>query len=112
MLIFISPKCSYCERIMPSLVPFAAQEREKLQVLIVSSVEFFSEKRDALLTLLNGDHLLPLIVLPVLTLVYKVSGTSYGIVLDQEGIVRVTGVTSRLSYLRALLDFPVDGKET
>jgi len=105
MLLFTSPSCPWCEKLVPHLSGFAASHDRELEVLVISTAKMSEDDQRAYARRIKCDSNLRLVASPKLAEVYKVHFTPFATVLDKKGIVRTTGVPNGLKKLKSLLVF-------
>lgn len=98
MVMFISPGCMVCDRVLPSLPVVAAGAG--LETLVVTDVDAH-ESAAAFGTTSGGLRIVPS---PELMETYAVPGTPYLVVIDAEGVVRAKGTINNLEQMEGLVD--------
>ena len=98
MLVFVSPGCGTCERLLPSVGPVAAHAGLQPYVIADESPEetrsqFSSKRVDA--RVVPGRQIARR---------YAIPGTPFVVVLDDLGVVRAKGTPNNLEQLEGLLD--------
>jgi len=105
MLLFVSPSCPWCEKLLPHLTGFAASHHRELEVLVISTSKMSADQQTAYARRLRCDSNVRLVASPKLAEAYKVHFTPFAIVLDEAGTVRATGVPNGLKKLKSFLVF-------
>ncbi len=102
LLVFVSPTCTSCAELAPALRSIWKSERTTLQVFLVSlsgdekaNREFIARHK-----LVN----IPCIVSRSLGLQYNVTSSPYGVLIDNQGVVRAKGIVNHLEHLESLLN--------
>jgi methylamine dehydrogenase accessory protein MauD len=103
ILLFTSPNCPWCEELAPHIAPFFAELGSDHDLLLVLSAQPPAGQAESYARRLGGGAALPLAVAPELFEAYAVPGTPYGLVIDNEGIVRSKGTTNNLTDLQTLV---------
>ena len=100
LLVFVSAGCPACDELIPSLIPFARREWDRLETIAVSSSD-------------RGDGLQPFagqfarggigfLASPELAKALKVSGTPYAMWVSAEGKVCAKGIVNHTEHLESL----------
>ncbi len=98
LVLFVSPGCLVCDRVLPSVGVVANSAR--LEALVVSDVDAH-ESKAAFGSTLGGIRIVPA---PELMQTYAVPGTPYLVVMDPEGIVRAKGTINNLEQMEGLVE--------
>jgi methylamine dehydrogenase accessory protein MauD len=98
MVMFVSPGCMVCDRVLPSLPVVATSAG--LETLVVTDVDA-QESVAAFGTTTGGLRIVPS---PELTQTYAVPGTPYLVVMDPEGLVRAKGTVNNLEQMEGLVE--------
>jgi methylamine dehydrogenase accessory protein MauD len=98
VLMFVSPGCTLCEQVLPSLPAIASTN--DLTPLVLTDVD----ATESALTF--GPKRLPAPVVPgsSIAAAYDVPGTPYVVVLDRHGVVRAKGTVNNLEQMEGLID--------
>jgi methylamine dehydrogenase accessory protein MauD len=103
LLLFITPGCSVCAALLPSIKKLANDERKTLEVKLLAfgtNVEaaemYFAEHELASST--------PLAVADDLAMQYRVTLSPYGIIVDRDGIIRSKGIVNSYEHVESLLN--------
>jgi methylamine dehydrogenase accessory protein MauD len=100
LLIFVSPRCTTCEGVLPAVQTIARSERGRTETLLVSlaseasTVDFVNKQRLRL----------PVIASEELGDVYNVSATPYAFLIDENGILRFGALVNHLEHLESVLE--------
>lgn len=102
LVVFISASCASCAEMAPALRSIWKSERSQLDLVLVSleesatlNQEFIAEHK------LSG---IPYIASRDTALAYGVMNAPYGILFDQQGVVRAKGVVNHMEHLESLLN--------
>src|SRR5262249_13534919 len=106
ILIFTSPSCPWCEQMAPHIAPFYSSLGAGYDLLLVLADPPPAGQAEAYARRLGGGTALKLAIAPELFEAYAVPGTPYGLLIDQEGIVRAKGTTNTLTDLQTLVRVP------
>jgi methylamine dehydrogenase accessory protein MauD len=91
LLLFVSPACSTCRDVLPSL-PVAARAGRMRPVAIADDDD------------LDGyPRAVPVVAGPDIARAYDIPGTPYAVVLDRLGVVRAKGTVNTLEQLEGLV---------
>jgi methylamine dehydrogenase accessory protein MauD len=98
LVLFVSPGCSLCEAVLPSLA--AVGEAGDLQPLVIADAN--NEETQAI----YGDRRLkaPVVAASRVAQAYRVPGTPYAVILDDLGVVRAKGAINNLEQMEGLVD--------
>jgi methylamine dehydrogenase accessory protein MauD len=98
LLLFVSPTCPVCKKLLPIACSFANAER--LDVVLVGDGEA-AEQRAMVLEF--GLERLPYVNSPQVGMTYRVGKLPYAILIDSEGIIRAKGLVNNREHLESLL---------
>jgi methylamine dehydrogenase accessory protein MauD len=97
LFVFVSPTCSACPQVLPSVKAVRRAEGKKTAIVIVSNRP--SDK--------NADYQqiagAPLMVSEELSTKFAITATPYAVVVDEQGIVRAKGIVNQIEHIEALL---------
>jgi len=97
LFVFVSPTCSACSQVLPSIKAVRRAEGKKTAIVIVSNRP--SDK--------NADYQrlagAPLMVSEELSTKFAITATPYAVVVDKQGIVRAKGIVNQIEHIEALL---------
>lgn len=101
LVVFGSPSCGPCAKLMPELVNFRQEVGGRVDVAFVSSGDAEANRKFARENAVSFDVLTE----PRMTLfdAYKVRATPFAFYLDENGLVRAKGIVNQLTQLRALV---------
>jgi methylamine dehydrogenase accessory protein MauD len=96
LLLFVSPGCPVCDRVLPSVAAMARGGELMPYVLVDAG-------RDEAIAMLDGRRLqAPLVPDGELAGALAVPGTPYAVVVDAEGVVRAKGTVNDLEQIEGL----------
>ncbi|MFO1135971.1 MAG: methylamine dehydrogenase accessory protein MauD [Rhodoblastus sp.] len=101
LLFFVSPTCPVCKKLLPILKSVAASEKAWLDVALASDGEEAAHRafvRDRKL------EQFPYLLSRDLGVSYRVSRLPYGVLIDNEGIVRAKGLVNNREQLESLFN--------
>lgn len=101
LLVFISTTCPACEELAPSLRSVWKSERKSLEVLLVTLGGDDMTNRDFVARHKLGN--VPFVVSEGLALQYRVFSPPYGVLIDENRVVRAKGVVNHLEHLESLI---------
>jgi peroxiredoxin len=101
IIVFGSPSCGPCTKLMPELVNFYHEVQGRIYVAFVSSADPEANQKFASENAAEFDVLTEQRV--ALLGAYKVRSTPFAFYLDHDGIVRSKGIVNRNSQIRALV---------
>ena len=97
LLLFVSPTCPICKKLLPIAKSFAAGER--LDVILVGDGDA-NEQRDMI-----AKHALqgiPYINSPQVGMTFQVGKLPYAILIDEDGVIRAKGLVNSREHLESL----------
>lgn len=100
LLLFISPTCPMCKQLLRSVGPFAREEAERLEVVLIGdeTVAPYAELIDT-----HGVGHLPLIVDATVGQRYQVGKLPYAVLVDANGQIRSAGLVNTREHLESLI---------
>ena len=98
LLLFISPSCPVCEKLLPIAGSFARAER--LEIILVGDGDA-GEHRQMLQQ--RGLEQLTLVISPQIGMAFRVGKLPYAILLDGEGVIRAKGLVNQREHLESLI---------
>ena len=97
LLLFVSPTCPICKKLLPIARSFA--KGEKLDVLLVGDGDP-AEQRDMIARhQLEG---IPYVNSPQVGMTFKVGKLPYAILIDEDGVIRAKGLVNSREHLESL----------
>lgn len=107
LLLFLSPTCPMCEKLLPTARAFA--EQEGLSAVIVSDGDEADHRRFV------STHDLgpvPYVVSPAIGMRFQISKVPYAVLIDHTGRIRAKGLTNTREHLESLLEAHATGHAT
>ena len=98
LLMFVSPGCMVCDRVLPSLHVVAASAG--LEPYVVSDVD----AHESAAAFGSRSAELRVVPAPELMQAYAVPGTPYLVVMDAKGLVRAKGTVNNLEQMEGLVE--------
>jgi methylamine dehydrogenase accessory protein MauD len=98
LLLFVSPTCPVCKKLLPIARSFAHAER--LEVLLVGDGDVAEQR---LMVQQLGLENLAYINSPQVGMVFRVGKLPYAILIDAEGVIRAKGLVNNREHLESLL---------
>ena len=105
LLLFISPHCDPCLKLLPELRSFVQEQPGFSPHLVCQGTE---AEVDALTNLFRID--VPIVVDPqgrITKSVFAINTTPFGLALDEDWVVRSKGIPNQYEHLEALVHFQV-----
>ncbi len=100
LLVAVSPNCPTCDGLLPSLAPFHARERTRVEIIVVStSSEAEGNSRLSQKVARTG---IVYLASPKLTAAMRIGPTPFGVWVDEKGIVRTKGLINHTEHLESL----------
>jgi len=102
LLVFVSPACGACERLVPAINSVARSQSRTLETLVVNG----HGDRDRARQFAKATKLgkVPMIASQEIFGEFDIKGTPYAIYLDEEGVVRAKGVVNTLAQVEGLIE--------
>ncbi|MGH2806098.1 MAG: methylamine dehydrogenase accessory protein MauD [Actinomycetota bacterium] len=98
LLMFVSPGCLVCDRVLPS-VPVIARSAE-FEGVVITDVD----AHETVAAFGSKSGPLPMVASPELTQSYAVPGTPFLVILDDKGLVRAKGTVNNLEQMEGLVE--------
>jgi methylamine dehydrogenase accessory protein MauD len=102
LLMFVSPACSNCKKIMPAILSLQKSERATLDIMLVTLTSDETSNRE--FAAQHGLINIPYIISGDIGLQYKVLLSPYGVLIDREGRVQSKGIVNNFEHLESLLN--------
>ena len=99
LLLFVSPNCPMCKKLLPIARSFARVERQLELVLVGDGAR---EEHEALVRE-HGLTGLPLVISPAVGMAYGIGKLPYAVLIDAEGVVRSKGLVNSREHLDSLV---------
>jgi len=100
LLMFVSPTCPVCKKLLPAVKSLAVSESKWLDVVFTSDGEPQAQTDFVARHRLQG---FPLVLSSELGLTYRVSKLPYAVMIDHEGIVRAKGLVNTREHLESIV---------
>lgn len=97
LLLFVSPSCPICKKLLPIARSFASGER--LDVVIVGDGDL-AEQREMIRA--NGLEGIPYVNSPQVGMAFQVGKLPYAILIDEDGVIRAKGLVNSREHLESL----------
>jgi len=99
-IVFVSPECPICKKILPSLKVMSRSERHRFEFVLVSD----GEERDHWGFIQEfGLQEFPYILSSDLGMTYRIGRLPYAVLLDDKGVVRAKGLVNTMEHLESLV---------
>jgi len=98
LLLFVSPSCPVCKKLLPIARSFASAER--LDVLLVGDGDEAEQR--AMITEFALERV-PYVSAPEVGMTFQVGKLPYAVLLDAEGVIRAKGLVNNREHLESLL---------
>ena len=98
LLLFVSPNCPVCKKLLPIARSFATAER--LEVVLIGDGEPAAQQAMVQRFALQRLHY---INSPQVGMTYRVGKLPYAVLLDRDGIIRAKGLVNSREHLESLL---------
>ena len=100
MLMFVSPTCPVCKKLLPIVKSIALNEAQWLRVVFTSDGEEAAQREFV------GRHRLetfPMVLSSELGMRYRVGKLPYAVLIDEEGRVRAKGLVNTREHLESII---------
>lgn len=98
LLMFVSPTCPVCKKLLPIAKSFS--NGEHLKVILVGDGEVDEQQR---MIQKEGLHALPYLIGPELGMAFQVGKLPYAVLIDREGVIRAKGLVNSREHLESLV---------
>ncbi len=100
MLLFVSPTCPVCKKLLGLVRDFMADERRHLDLVLVGDGERAAQEE-----LVRRHRLeeVPYVIAPEVGMRFQVGKLPYAVLIDEQGIVRSKGLVNSREHLESLL---------
>ncbi|MDX6752545.1 methylamine dehydrogenase accessory protein MauD [Geminicoccaceae bacterium 1502E] len=99
-LLFVSPSCPVCKKLLGVARSFARAERTALDLVLVGDGDRVEHEA---LVKEHGLEGMPLVISPVVGMTYGIGKLPYAMLIDAEGVVRSKGLVNSREHLESLL---------
>lgn len=102
LMLFFTTSCSTCASLTPAIKALWKSEHDKLEIALVSMYSSDDETRQFV-----AQHKLTRIsctTSPEVSLEYRISSPPYGLLIDEERVVRAKGIVNNSEHLESLLN--------
>lgn len=102
LLVFMSPKCSSCQELLPGLRTLARTEHGDLDIVLASAEQNVAANREYV-----EQHRLqsmPLIIADEVAVKYQVGSLPYAVLVSRDGKVSAKGLVNNKAQLESLLN--------
>lgn len=100
LVMFVSPDCPVCDKLIPAAKAIAGSERNWLRLIFAGDGNVVDYKT---LRYRKGLEGFPFVISRELGLAYAVGKLPYGVILDDLGIVKSHGLTNSREHIESLL---------
>jgi methylamine dehydrogenase accessory protein MauD len=100
LLMFVSPTCPVCKKLIPTAKSLAAAESRWLDLIFTSDGD--PSEQDAFI----AHHRLqsyPFVLSPEVGMTYRVSKLPYAVLIDEDGVVRAKGLVNTREHLESIV---------
>jgi methylamine dehydrogenase accessory protein MauD len=98
LLLFVSPTCPVCKKLLPIARSFASAER--LEIVLVGDGEPAEQR--ALIEQFKLQHL-PYVNSPQVGMAFQVGMLPYAVLIDAQGVIRAKGLVNHREHLESLM---------
>lgn len=100
LLLFVSPTCPMCKKLLSLAKSFARRERRSLDIILIGDGDRDAQQRFV------KDHKLeqfPYVISPQLGMTFQVGKLPFAVLIDEDGVVRAKGLVNSREHLESLL---------
>ena len=100
LLLFVSPTCPICKKLLPAARSFARREQRHLDIVLVGDGDRADQER------MIRDHRLediPYVISTEVGMKYQVAKLPYSVLLGSDGTVRAKGLVNSREHLESLM---------
>ena len=100
LLLFVSPSCPMCKKLLPVARSFAQSERAGLDVVLMGDGDRPSHEA------LVAEHRLeslPLVLSPIVGITLGIGKLPHAVLIDAEGVIRSSGIVNSREHLESLV---------
>jgi methylamine dehydrogenase accessory protein MauD len=106
MLMFVSPTCPVCKKLLPIVRSIAASETQWLRVVFASEGEELEQQEFVRRHRLEA---FPMVLSSELGTTYRVSKLPYAVLIDEEGRIRSKGLVNTREHLESIIQAKLMG---
>jgi methylamine dehydrogenase accessory protein MauD len=97
LLMFVSPSCPVCKKLLPIAKSFSS--RENFEVILVGDGDLEEQRR---MIEKEGLQRLPYLSGPEVGIAFQVGKLPYAVLIDREGVIRAKGLVNSREHLESL----------
>ncbi len=101
LLLFVSPVCPMCKKLLGAVRSFASAERRGTDVVLVGDGERAAHR--ALLAEHRLAGVVPLVLSPIVGITLGIGKLPHAVLVDAEGVLRSSGIVNSREHLESLL---------
>ena len=100
LLMFVSPTCPVCKKLLPIVKSVASSESRWLDLIFTSDGE--ASEQDGFVRKYQLESF-PFVLSSELGMTYRVSKLPYAVLIDEEGVVRAKGLVNTREHLESIV---------
>jgi methylamine dehydrogenase accessory protein MauD len=100
LLMFVSPTCPVCKRLIPMAKSLATAESRWLDLIFTSDGE--PSEQDEFIARHRLESY-PFVLSPEVGMTYRISKLPYAVLIDEEGVVRAKGLVNTREHLESIV---------
>jgi methylamine dehydrogenase accessory protein MauD len=100
LLLFVSPVCPMCKKLLPVARSFAYGEREGVKIVLVGDGDRPSHEA---LVAEHGLREMPLVLSPIVGITLGIGKLPHAVLIDGGGVIRSKGIVNSREHLESLL---------
>jgi methylamine dehydrogenase accessory protein MauD len=100
LLLFVSPDCPMCKKLLPTARSFARSERQGVRIVLIGDGEQRAHGAMVAEHKLEG---LPLLLAPIVGITLGIGKLPHAVLIDAAGVIRAKGLVNSREHLESLL---------
>ena len=99
-LLFVSPNCPMCKKLLPIARSFVRSEQRDIDLVLIGDGDKHEHEQ---MRRGHGLEDVPLVISPVVGISYGIGKLPYAMLIDHDGVVRAKGLVNSREHLESLL---------
>ncbi len=100
LLLFVSPDCPMCKKLLPTARSFAHSERQGVKIVLIGDGE---QRAHAAMIAEHKLQGLPLLLAPIVGITLGIGKLPHAVLIDPAGVIRAKGLVNSREHLESLL---------
>jgi methylamine dehydrogenase accessory protein MauD len=100
LLLFVSPVCPMCKKLLPVARSFAQSERQNVKIVLMGDGDRPSHE-----AMVNEHRLeaMPMVLSPIVGITLGIGKLPHAVLIDADGVIRAKGIVNSREHLESLL---------